>query len=107
MWLNNHATVPTYNAHPIKVKDLCTSNATMSNFANLTTSKNIVLLTKSSVGAELQASFFHSVVGVPILSEDMHHVPRISMSTGSSMEVSVNSLFQLTEATHQRPDLKT
>ena len=54
MRLNTHDTAPTYDDHSDKVKDLFASNNPKSSFKKLITSKNIVLLTKSSVGVKLK-----------------------------------------------------
>ena len=51
-WLNNHSTYNTYNAHPSKVKDLCNDADPSINFEKLTSSKNIVLLSKAPMGGK-------------------------------------------------------
>ena len=104
-WLENHRSAKTYDAHPEEVRDLCSSTSPKVNFTSLVTSKNIVLLTKSSVGTKVQATFSHSTVGIPILPDTIHNVARVGMRTGVGMEVDVDSLFQITSSTHYKPDL--
>ena len=93
-WLNNHTTFKTYNDHPEKVKDICKAAEDKKNFEALAGHKNLVLLTKRAVDAKCQASFFHSSVECSILPDDMHHVVRIGIATGTGMEVDPKSLFQ-------------
>ena len=73
-WLNNYATYATYNSHPSKVKDVCNQTDATANFEKLTSSKNLVLLTKAPMGNKWQAIFFHSTVGIPIIPDDLYYV---------------------------------
>ena len=103
-WLNTHNTYNTYNAHPSKVKDLCNDTDPSTNFEKLTNSKNIVLLSKAPMGGKCQATFCHSTVGLPILPDDLHHVARSGMTTGTGVEIDIDTVFTLTP-TKYTPDL--
>ena len=103
-WLNDHTSYATYDAHPTRVKDICSSPESTTNFENLTNSKNIILLTKAPMGGKCQATFWHSTVGIPIIPDDLHYVARVGMKTGTGVEIDTESLFQSTALKH-KPDL--
>ena len=103
-WLNDHASYATYNAHPTMVKDICSSPESITNFEKLTSSKNIILLTKAPMGGKCQATFWHSTIGIPIIPDDLHYVARVGMKTGTGVEIDAESLFHST-ALKTKPDL--
>lgn len=103
-WLNTHNTHTTYKAHPLKVKDLCNDADPSIIFEELTISKNIVLLLNAPMGGKCQATVCHSTVGLPILPDDLQHVARSGMVTGTSVEIYINTVFTLTSAKYT-PDL--
>lgn len=86
------------------MKGLVASSASK-NFQNLTKNKNLVLLTRAQVGKKVQASFFHSTIGIPIIPEDLHYTARIGMKMGLGIEVDPATLFKSSDAI-KRPDLK-
>ena len=73
-WLKEHSTNKVYDANPDGVTKLCGSSNATQNFDNVSRCKNIVLLTKAPLGAKLQLSFYHSVVGIIILPDTLHYV---------------------------------
>ena len=87
--------------NPDKVIKLCkgTSSA-KSKFEKLANNKNIVLLFRSAIGKKCQTTFFHSIVGVPILPDDVHYVARAGMHVGSGIEIDPESFFKETSAIH-------
>ena len=93
-WLNNHPSREVYDAHPGKVVKLCIGQKDgIAKFKKLVENKNIVLLTKSPIRRKLQATSHHSVVGVPLIPEDVHHVARSGMAFGTGVELSPETLF--------------
>jgi len=104
-WLNDHATYDTYNAHPARVQKICTKESVaMTNFEELTKCKNIILLTTAPMGAKCQATFYHSIVGIPIIPDSLHHVARVGFKTGTGVELDPETLFTST-ALKATPDL--
>lgn len=95
-WLNAHPTRGAYDKNPDKVKDLLNGSDGIGKFKKLTLSKNVVILSRHTLGVKLQATFLHSVVGVPIFSEDMHFVARSGMEFGTGIEVDPKSMFRST-----------
>ena len=66
-WLNNHTARFVYDKNSTKVYKLCSYlEDPVARFKLLTENKNLVLLTKAAFGNKCQATYFHSVVGVPI-----------------------------------------
>ena len=102
-WLNEHPTAKTYDAHPDRIKGMLGNNGEK-NFESLTKMKNLVLLSKAQMGGKIQASFYHSTVGIPIVPELCHHTARIGMLTGSGIEIDPQSLFKSSKAI-LKPDL--
>ena len=86
-WLTENSTKNKYNSNAGKVKVICNAANYVINFEKLVLHKNLVLLTEAPLGAEIQTSFFHSTVGVPIIPDDLYHIARIGITTGSGMEV--------------------
>ena len=80
-WLQEHSTNVDYDKVADSIKGICNDSSHTVNFENLDHYKNIVLLTKAPIGAKVQVSFFHSVVGIPLISNDVHKVARVGMST--------------------------
>ena len=76
----------------------------IANFEKLAKAKNLVLLTKASMGRKCQAIFLHSTVGIPLVYKDLHYVARVGMKNGMGMEVDPISLFLSTAVKH-KPDL--
>ena len=96
-WLNNHPSREVYDAHPGKVVKLCFEQKDgIAKFKKLVENKNIVLLTKSPIGRKLQATFHHSVVGVPLIPEDVHAPPEVGPSRRSLARSLTPSLTLLT-----------
>ena len=100
-WLNDHILKDNYNASPAKVKEILGSNNSAQNFEGLTHHKNLVLLMKSPIGAKIQASFYHSSIGIPIIQDKLNHLARIGIMTGTSMIVELESLLQISTAVHK------
>ena len=105
-WLRNHKKARVYDAHPEKVQGLCSENEPEKNFEALEKAPNLVLLSKPPVGTKIQASFYHSTVGIPIMPDQSTHVARVGMNNGTVMQVVPKTLFQVTRAVH-KPDLLT
>ena len=59
-----------------------------------------MILTKAPIGAKLQLSFFHSVIGIPILPDDLRYVARMGSERGIGVEMEPKSTFRHTNATH-------
>ena len=95
-WLQEHSTNANYNKIANKIKGICNNASHTVNFESLVQHKTIVLLTKAPLGAKIQASFFHSIVGIPILTADVYKVARVGMTTGVGMEVESDLLFTQT-----------
>ena len=93
-WLNENPARKVYDDHPDKVKSLLGGSDNVSKFKKLTESKNIVLLSRKQIGVKLQATFFHSTVGEPIIPEDMHFVALSGMKHGKGVELDPTSLFK-------------
>ena len=51
------------------------------------------------MGSKLQTTFFHSVVGLPILPDDLHYVGRLAPK-GTGVEMDPSSIFKQTAAIH-------
>ena len=62
----------------------------------LATNKNIVLMTRASLGKKIQATFHHSVVSIPIMSEDVNYVARSGMKFGIGIEFQLGIMFKQT-----------
>ena len=86
-----HETRGVYDEHPKRVTDLCKEGSAVEKFEKLAKSKNIALLTKTT--------FYHSVVGVPIKSED-HSYVGMSGKFGRGLEMDPSSIFKSTKAVH-------
>jgi hypothetical protein len=98
-WLIDHPTNTSYDANHETVLKLCNATDPKVNFKNLCDSKNVALLTRAPIGGKMQFSFFHSVVGLPILPDEHHYVARLGI-TGSSTELDIASIFRSTSAIH-------
>ena len=98
-WLTDHETRGVYDEHPKRVTDLCKEGSAVEKFETLSKSKNIALLTKASMGARLQTTFYHSVVGVPIKPEDQSYVA-MTGKFGRGVEMDPSSIFKSTKAVH-------
>ena len=99
-WLKDHSTNTVYDANPDGVMKLCGSSNAIQNFDDVSKYKNIVLITKAPLGAKLQLSFYHSVVGIGILPDKLHYVARIGYRTGVGVEMDPKSTFRMTGAVH-------
>ena len=97
-WINNHATCSVYDANPTKVVKLLTGSSVSAGFDHLATNKNIVLLSRASLGKKIQATFYHSIVGIPIMSGDVNYVARPGMKFGIGIEFQLNTMFEQTSA---------
>ena len=51
------------------------------------------------MGSKLQTTFFHSVIGLPILPDDLHYVGRL-VPKGTGVEMEPSSIFKQTAAIH-------
>ena len=98
-WILDHPANESYNNNPEAVLKICGSSEPKVNFKNLSESKNIALLTRAPIGEKLQFSFHHTVVGLPILPDDLHYVARLGDS-GCGTEFDPKSLFRTTTAIH-------
>ena len=99
-WLKDHETNSVYDADPEAVTKLCNSTDSVQNFEDVSKCKNIVLLTKSPMGAKLQLSFYHSVVGICIIPDKLHYVARIGYDAGIGIEMDPKSTFRLTSTVY-------
>ena len=72
----------------------------MAKFKLLAENKNQVLLTKAAFGNKCQATYFHSIVGIPINPDETHHVALLGMESGDGVEVDPKTLFSTTTARH-------
>ena len=97
-WLNEHSTRKVYDENPDRVALLCTGATPIEKFHKLVGNKNLVLLTRAQLGEKLQATFCHSVVGIPIIPDQLHYVARSGMQLGVGIEVEPTSLFEQTPA---------
>ena len=88
--MNFHTTKGAYDKNPDKVKDLLNGSVGIGKFKKLTLSKNVIILSSHTLGVKLQATFLHSVVGVPIF-------PRIlGWIFGTGIEVDPKTMFRST-----------
>ena len=70
----------------MKVGDIIKGNTTATaNFEALARHKNLVLLTRAPIRTQLQATFYHSSVGIPMVQDVLTHVAKVGMSTGTGM----------------------
>ena len=100
-WLNEHSTRQAYDSNPDKVMKICKGNlSAKSKYEKLANNKNIVLLSRSAIGKKCQTTFFHSIVGIPILPDDIHYVARAGMNIGSGIEIDPDSFFEETGLIH-------
>ena len=81
-WLEDHVSNVAYNAKPEEVMKLCNSTDPVQNFETVSKCKNIMILTKAPIGAKLQLSFYHSVIGILILPDDLRYVARMCSERG-------------------------
>ena len=95
-WLNNHATRKVYDANPTKVVKLLTGSSDSAGFDHLATNKNLVLISRAILGKKIQATFHHSIVGIPIMIDDVHYVARAGMKFGIGIEFQLDTLFRKT-----------
>ena len=79
---------------------LCNSTNSVQNFEDMSKCKNISLLTKVPRGAIIQLSFYHSVVGICIMPDQLHYVARIEYEAGIGVAMDPKSTFRYTTATH-------
>ena len=98
-WLNTHATRPVYDSNFDKVTKLCTGiTDNQAKFEKLTNNKNLVVLSRAPLGKKCQATFYHSVVGVPITPDDLHYVAISGMDFGTGVELHPDSFFSASTA---------
>ena len=95
-WLNSHKTREAYDKNPGKVKDFLTGTDGVGKFKKLTLCKNLVVLSKQAMGEKLQATFLHSIVGVPIFTEEMRYVARSGLKYGTGIEIDPKTMFRST-----------
>ena len=66
-WMNRHPARKAYDSNPAKVCKLYSGQTDpVTKFNTLVENKNLVPLMRASFGRKCQATFSHSVVGVPI-----------------------------------------
>ena len=95
-WMNSRPARKAYDSNPAKVCKLCSGQTDpVTKFKTLAENKNLVLLMKASFGRKCQATFFHSLVGVPINPEDTHYVALSGMENSNGVEVEPKSLFRI------------
>ena len=99
-WLDKYNASNTYDAHPDKVAEICSVTTALTNFESLCKFKNLVLLTRASMGNKVQSTFLHYAVGLSILPDDLQYVARIGMKVDTGVEVESDSLFWWMAATH-------
>ena len=85
-WLREHASAGAYDSNPKMVSEIGVGNDAVAIFKRLAKSKNLVLITKAQFDAKVQASFYHSVVVIPILPDDLHYFLRSVIKQGSPIE---------------------
>ena len=71
-----------------------------SQFEKLVNNKNLVMLTKAALGKKCQATFLHSVVGIPMIPDSVHYVACTGMKFGLGVDLHPNSLFHQTPSRH-------
>ena len=98
-WLSNHPSDTAYDSRPKEVAKLCSLTDEVKNYDILSKSKNIVLLTRAPMREKFQATFFHSVVGLPIVPDDLHYVARLAPK-GTGVKLDPKSIFKQTAAMH-------
>ena len=100
-WLNEHPSRDVYDKNPEKVVKLVSSlGGGPAKFNTLANNKNIVVLSRAQIGKKLQASFFHSVVGIPITPDELHYVALSGMNVGTGIEFDNGSFLSQTSAQH-------
>ena len=100
-WLNGHTSRSVYDQNPDKVTKLCHGvGKDKTKFEKLSGNKNLVLLTRAPMGNKCMATFYHSVMRIPILPDDLHYVALSNMQTGTGVELDPASLFTSTAAVH-------
>ena len=99
--MNNHAARYAYDKNPTKVCKLCSGPGDpVAKFKLLVENKNLVLLTKAAFGNKCQATYFRSILGVPINPDETHHVALLGIESGDGVEVDLKTLFSTTTARH-------
>ena len=100
-WLNDHPSRKVYDENPEKVSKLihgtgfCTTK-----FGTLATNKNLVVLSRAQIGRKLQATFYHSVVGVPIVPDELHYVALSGMKVGTGVELDPKDFLKISTSQH-------
>ena len=102
-WINDHTSAGAYNSHPAMVAKIRAGMDAIVIYERLARSKNIVLVTKAPFGTKLQATFYHSIVGIPILPDDLHYVLRSGMTLGNPLKTQPKSVFGATSNRHAPP----
>ena len=93
-WLNEHTSRKIYDANLDKVTKLYKGNLDKQiKFEKLSNDPNLVLLSRASIGKKYQTTFYHSIVGAPILPDDIHYTAKARMQSGSGIEIDPNFLF--------------
>ena len=67
-----------------------------SKFKKLAENKNLVLLSRAPLGKKCQTTFYHSVVGVPMMDDEVHFVALANMKFSTGVELHPASLFTST-----------
>ena len=98
--MKNHRSNDIYDARPEEVTKLCAGSDAIKCFENLGKCKNLPLLTRSPLGRKVQVTFFHSVVGIPVMPEDLFFVARMGTDEGTGVELDPKSVFRQTGAIH-------
>ena len=80
--------------HPERVAGLLADpGSPETKFERLSRSKYLILLTKAPIGKTCAATIYHSVVGCPIIPEDLRFVAKSGMETGAGVEMEPQSIF--------------
>ena len=99
-WLQNQHSNSVFNSKPSDVAKLCAGTDATKCFENLSKCKNLPLLTRALTGKKLQVTFYHSVIGIPFMSDDIRYVARVGSVEGPGVGLDSRSIFRQTSAMH-------
>lgn len=101
-WLNGHPARAVYNANPDKVMSLCNGQTdSVLQFKRLVENKNLVLLSWASLGGKCQATFYHSIVGIPMMAVNVHYVDLSNIKFGTGVEIVSCEVCTVSHQSHE------
>lgn len=83
-----------YNTNLTKVVKFLTRSLDSTGFDHLATNKNIILITRARLGKKIQATFHHSVVGIPNMSEEVNHMARSGTKYSIGIKFQLDTMFK-------------